>query len=229
MIAAVRTSGAKAFGEVKYHVAADGPEMRRVYALAAELDVPILIHFQDVEDKFSPAAIAAMPTPNFSIGVFNTGFKHFDRILKEFPKTRFVGHADTFWANVSANYAYKENYPSGPIVRGGITDHWLSDHPNLFGDLSARSGWNMLTRDPSFTRDFLKRHVDKLHFGSDCPCADGKGGAPPDGRRQSGLLAGKCIARETLTVLTQSTSPEAFRKLTWENGSRVYGLKKSSI
>ena len=41
-------SGAKGFGELKYPVAADGPEMRRVYDLAAELNVPVLIHFQEV-------------------------------------------------------------------------------------------------------------------------------------------------------------------------------------
>ena len=40
--------GALILGELKDHVAADGPEMRRMYDLAAELDVPVLIHFQDV-------------------------------------------------------------------------------------------------------------------------------------------------------------------------------------
>ena len=29
--------GAQGFGELKFHVAADGPELRRIYALAAEL------------------------------------------------------------------------------------------------------------------------------------------------------------------------------------------------
>ena len=219
-------AGAAAFGEIKYHVAADGPEMRRMYALAAELNVPILIHFQDVPDKLPPAIRATIPAwrASLSEGGFNTGFKRFDVILKGFPKTRFVGHANAFWANISADYANQENYPSGPIVRGGITDRWLSDYPNLFGDLSANSGNNALTRDPSFTGDFLKRHADKLIFGSDCACTDGRGGMPP-GQPQAGRLAGKCIARETLTVLKQSTTPDVFRKLTWENGHRVYGLK----
>ena len=42
-------SGAQGFGEMKFHVAADGPELRRMYALAADLHVPILIHFQEVD------------------------------------------------------------------------------------------------------------------------------------------------------------------------------------
>jgi len=41
--------GAQGFGEMKFHVAVDGPELRRIYALAADLCVPLLIHFQEVD------------------------------------------------------------------------------------------------------------------------------------------------------------------------------------
>ncbi|MBZ5618635.1 MAG: amidohydrolase family protein [Acidobacteriia bacterium] len=41
-------AGAIGLGELKSHVAAAGPELRRMYALAAELNVPILVHFQEV-------------------------------------------------------------------------------------------------------------------------------------------------------------------------------------
>src|ERR1017187_3406233 len=36
-------SGAVGLGELKFHVEAAGPELRRMYALAAELNIPILI------------------------------------------------------------------------------------------------------------------------------------------------------------------------------------------
>ena len=49
-------AGAKGFGELKFPVAADGPEMRRVYDLAAELGVPVLIHFQEIGQPAAPAA-----------------------------------------------------------------------------------------------------------------------------------------------------------------------------
>ena len=42
-------SGARGFGEMKLHLATDSPEFHRAYALAAELNVPILIHFQEVD------------------------------------------------------------------------------------------------------------------------------------------------------------------------------------
>jgi predicted TIM-barrel fold metal-dependent hydrolase len=195
---------------MKFHVAADGPELRRMYALAADLRVPILIHFQEV-DHF----------PNE--GTWSTGYaKTFESILKAHPRTTFIGHADAFWANVSADYQNQTAYPSGPIARGGVTDKWLADYPNLFGDLSANSGNNALSRDASFTADFLRRHQDKLFFGSDCSCADGHGaGVSQANNPAAARLAGKCVARETLTVLKRACSPEVFRKLTWENVNKL--------
>jgi predicted TIM-barrel fold metal-dependent hydrolase len=204
--------GAQGFGEMKFHVAADGPELRRAYALAADLRVPILVHFQEV-DHFAGE------------GTWSTGYaKTFESILKAYPKTTFIGHADAFWANVSADYHNEAAYPSGPIVRGGLTDKWLADYPNLFGDLSANSGNNALSRDPGFTTDFLKRHQDKLFFGSDCSCTDGHGGGVSQaGNPAASRLAGKCVARETLAVLKRSTSDQIFRKIAWDN---VHSLLK---
>ena len=202
--------GAQGFGEMKYHVAADGPEYKRIYALAAELHVPILIHFQEV-DHF----------PNE--GTWATGYaKTFASILKDNPKTTFIGHADAFWANVSADYKNESAYPTGPIARGGVTDKWLGDYPNLFADMSANSGNNAMSRDPGFTRDFLERHQDKLIFGSDCSCADGHGGGVSQNNNPAASrMAGKCVARETLTLLKKSTTPAVFQKIVWGNAHKL--------
>jgi uncharacterized protein len=198
--------GAGGLGEIKHHFAADSPEARRAYALAADLNVPILIHFQEV-DHFE------------NEGTWSTGLATtFESMLKAYPKTTFIGHTDAFWANVSADYRNQAAYPSGPIVRGGITDRLLSDYPNLFGDLSANSGNNMLSRDAAFTPDFLRRHQDKLMFGSDCSCSDGHGaGVSQANNPAAARLAGKCVARETLTVLRASTPTDVFRKIVWGN------------
>jgi uncharacterized protein len=123
-------NGAQGFGEMKFHVAADGPERRRMYALAADLRVPILIHFQEVDH-----------VPNE--GTWSTGFaRTFESVLKTHPRTTFIGHADAFWANVSADYHDDAVYPTGRVKRGGVTDRWLGDYGNLFGDMSAVSGNN---------------------------------------------------------------------------------------
>jgi predicted TIM-barrel fold metal-dependent hydrolase len=211
LTAAVK-DGAVAFGEMKVHNAADSPEFQRAYALAADLNVPILIHFQEVDH-----------TPGE--GKWAPGFKQFEVMLKKYPKTQFIGHADAFWANVDATYADQDAYPTGPITRGGITDRLLADYGNLHGDLSANSGNNALSRDPAFTVDFLRRHQDKLHFGSDCGCTDGNGGGVSQANNPgANRLAGKCVARETLGLLQRSTTPAIFRKLVWDNAHRLYRL-----
>src|SRR6187200_3050612 len=195
--------GAQGFGEMKFHVAADGPELRRMYALAADLRVPILIHFQEV-DHFA------------NEGTWSTGFATtFAAVLKAYPKTTFIGHADAFWANLSADYHNEAAYPAGPIKRGGVTDKLLGDYANLFGDLSANSGNNAMSRDAAFTADFLKRHQDKLLFGSDCSCSDGHGAGYDN--PAAPRMAGKCVARETLSVLKRSSSPAIFQKIVWGN------------
>jgi uncharacterized protein len=198
--------GAQGFGEMKFHVAADGPEFRRIYALAADLRVPILIHFQEV-DHFPGE------------GTWATGYaKTFESILKAYPKTTFIGHADAFWANVSADYHNEAAYPPGPIKRGGVTDKLLGDYPNLFGDLAANSGNNAMSRDAEFTADFLTRHQNKLFFGSDCSCSDGRGGGVSQSNNPAASrLAGKCVARETLALLKRSASADVFQKLVWGN------------
>jgi predicted TIM-barrel fold metal-dependent hydrolase len=197
--------GNKGFGEIKFHVPLDGPEMRRLYALAAELNVPVLIHFQETEH---------FPGE----GDFNTGFSRLPAILKEFPKTTFIGHADFFWANISADISPGVAYPTGKVKPGGLTDRMLSDYPNLYGDTSANSGRNAMTRDPEFTAGFLMRHKSKLMFGSDCSCRDGRGTGQ---RSTEPALKGKCVARETLTALKQSASSAVFRQITWENGLKL--------
>ena len=130
------------------------------------------------------------------------------------------------WSTEHRAGSLEAAYPTGRIKRGGVTDKLLGDYPNLYGDLSANSGNNALSRDAEFIPGFLERHQDKLIFGSDCSCGDGKGGGtsqsnnPPAAR-----MAGKCIARETLSLLKRTTAPAVFKKLTWANAHKTYGLK----
>ncbi len=201
-------TGSLGFGEMKSRVEVDSPQMRRVFALASELGVPVLIHFQEV-------------TQQTSVGTYNMGLTRLPALLKEYPKVTFVGHADFFWANTSADVPMDQAYPTGSIKRGGLTDRMLSDYENLWGDLAAYSGRNFLARDPEFSTDFLKRHQNKLMFGSDCFCTDGKGTGQTN---PFPLLAGKCVARETLTALKQLTDSNVFKKVTWDNAHRLLKL-----
>ena len=188
-------TGAIGIGEIKYAVQVDGPEMRPVYDLAAEFKVPVLLHFEE--------------------GNFNSGIRRLPALLKAFPKTTFIGHGQSWWAHVSSDPGDEKGYPAGAVKPIGLTDRLLADYANIHGDLSANSGRNGLERDPDFTAAFLVRHRGKLMFGSDCPCTDGHG---------AGTKSGKCIARETLSILKRSTTPQLFRQITWDNGVKLLRL-----
>jgi predicted TIM-barrel fold metal-dependent hydrolase len=202
--------GAVSIGEMKFHVALDSPEMRRVYDVAADMQVPVMMHIQ-----VFPHFEGELP--------YNTGYPQFDKVLRACPRTNFIGHGDLFWAHISADVPADRGYPAGPIKAGGLTDRWLSDFPNLYGDMSANSGNNALSRDTEFSRGFIARHKSKLIFGSDCSCTDGKGAGVSQGNNpEASRLAGKCVARETLGVLQRLASPEVFRQVTWENGVKLF-------
>jgi predicted TIM-barrel fold metal-dependent hydrolase len=208
--------GAVSIGELKHHLALDSPEMRRVYDIAAEMQVPVMMHIQNF-----PHFAGELP--------YNTGYPQFDKILRAYPKTNFIGHADLFWAHISADVPADRGYPVGPIKPGGLTDRWLSDFPNLYADMSANSGNNALSRDTDFSREFIIRHKGKLIFGSDCSCADGKGAGISQGNNpEASRLAGKCVAGATLGLLKQLTSPEIFRQVTWENGTQLFKIRFSN-
>jgi predicted TIM-barrel fold metal-dependent hydrolase len=205
--------GAVSIGEMKWHVALDGPEMNRVFDVAAELKVPVMMHIQNF-----PHFAGEMP--------YNTGYDHFDKVLKAHPKTTFIGHGDLFWANIAADVPADRGYPDGPIRAGGLTDKWLTQYPNLYADMSANSGNNALSRDPEFSKKFVVRHQDKLIFGSDCSCTDGHGaGVSQNNNPEAARLNGKCVARATLGVLQSTAEPKVFRKLVFENGSKLFKIK----
>jgi predicted TIM-barrel fold metal-dependent hydrolase len=204
--------GAVSIGELKFHLALDSPEMRRVYDIAADLQVPVMMHIQTF-----PHFEGELP--------YNTGYPQFDKMIRAYPHTNFIGHGDLFWAHISADVPADRGYPSGPIKPGGLTDRWLSEFPNLYADMSANSGNNALSRDTEFSRGFITRHKSKLIFGSDCSCTDGKGaGISQNNNPEANRLAGKCVARETLTVLQHLTSPDIFRRITWENGINLFKI-----
>src|SRR2546430_10039251 len=160
--------GALGIGELKFHVAVDSPEMHRVYKLAEELGVPVLIHFEHQ--------------------TYNTGFERFESILKAYPKVKFLGHAQTWWGNISADLDPRNLYPKGPVKRGGLTDRLLADYPNIYGDLSADSGLNALTRDAAFARRLVNRHSRKIVLGRRCRWRDGLGAGAQTGYCISGRL-----------------------------------------
>lgn len=144
-----RGRGAKGFGEHKCGLAMDDPRSMAFYRLCGELELPVLFHMDP--DLNSDEA----------------GLPRLKRALQECPETIFIAHGPAWWTAISADDPRDGGYPKGPIKPVGAADRLLSEHANLYADISAGSGHNALTRDPEFTEGFLTRHWRKLLFGTD--------------------------------------------------------------
>jgi predicted TIM-barrel fold metal-dependent hydrolase len=184
--------GALGIGEQKFHVDCDSSHMQLVAEIAREHRVPVLMHFQHE--------------------TYNLHIERFHTMLEKFPKVNFIGHAQTWWANIDRNCDQVTMYPKGKVTPGGITDRLLSDYPNMFGDLSAGSGLNSMLRDEDQAREFLKRHHEKLMFGSDCTDSLGEGD--------------KCLGAQILAAVRRlAPDPKIQRKIFHQNAMRIIKVK----
>jgi len=184
--------GAKVIGELKFGIECDSKPMQKIYKLAEAYSVPVLMHWQFKK--------------------YNYSFERFHKMLKKYPGVNFIGHAQTWWANVDKNHNDQRIlYPKTKVMQGGLTDRLLSDYPNMFGDLSAGSGLNFFLRDEEHTKEFLQRHQDKLIYGSDCSDKTGKGSA--------------CQGSQTIAAIRRLSPNKAIeRKLLFENAKRIFRL-----
>ena len=184
--------GALGIGEQKFHVDCDSPHIELVAKIAQEHRVPVLMHFQ--HDRY------------------NLHIERFHKMLSKFPKVNFIGHAQTWWANIDSHCDQVTMYPKGKVTAGGITDKLLSDYPNMYGDLSAGSGLNSMLRDEDHAREFLKRHQEKLMFGSDCTDTAGAGD--------------KCLGAQILAAVRRlAPEPNVQRKIFHQNAMRIIKVR----
>lgn len=192
VIVAGLKAGGHGIGEQKFMVDADSRAVQIVAEIAAEFGVAVLLHFQ--------------------FNRYNTSFERFHKIVEKYPTVPFIGHAQTWWANIDAKADQTVLYPKGPVTPGGITDKLLTDYPNVFADMSAGSGLNAMLRDEEHARGFFDRHQDKLLYGSDC--SDSVGEGP------------KCSGSQMIaTIRRLAPNKGVERKILFENAKRVLKLK----
>ena len=188
-----KRAGCKGYGEAMSGLAIDEDRLQRIYALCGELGLPIIFHMdaeRNVDEK---------------------GFPRLERMLRQFPETIFIGHAQHFWAEISGDVKEDQfgGYPRGPIAEGGAIVRLLDRYANLYADISAGSALNGLTRDVQFGWRFLERFQDKLLFATDL-C-----------RRVRDVPN---VAYFVSAGREGRISPAAYRKIARENAIRVFDL-----
>jgi predicted TIM-barrel fold metal-dependent hydrolase len=182
--------GAKGFGEHKAGLPIDHPKMMDLYAVCGELKLPVLFHMDQLRGTDVP------------------GLPGLEKVLRTFPDARFIGHGPGFWASISGGLGPDGLgiYPKGPVQPGGALDRLFDAYSNLWGDLSAGSGANALSRDLEFGKGFLERRADRLLFGTDY------------------LKAGQDVPQFDL-LANFRLAPEILAKIERDNAAKLLGLK----
>ena len=157
ILAEWKEAGVRGLGELTANLPFDDPLCQNLYRQCGEVGLPIIFHLA-VAVRYGLYGVAD-----------EMGMPRLERMLQEHPQTIFVGHAMAFWAEIAGNVSEETRggYPPGPVAGPGRTPELLARYPNLYGDLSAGSGFNAISRDPEFGYRFLEEHQDKLLFGTD--------------------------------------------------------------
>lgn len=140
------------------------------------------------------------------------GLPQLEECLRRFPRLTFLGHGPPFWAEIAGlrDPEDRAGYPDYPVDSEGAAPRLMREHPNLHGDLSAKSGYNALARDIENAVEFLSEFQGRLYFGTDI-CA-------PDTPTP---LASLLLQFRDEGVIDRA----AFAKIAQGNASRLLGLK----
>jgi len=192
-----KKAGFKGVGEYMANLPFDDPYNMNVFRQVGEIGLPLLFHIG--------------PSRGGCYGCYDDlGLPRLETVLKECPDLTLIGHSQPFWAEISSDVTEETRggYPEGPVTPGRVVE-LMREYPNLYGDLSAGSGHNAITRDPEFGYQFMDEFQDRLFFGTDI-CAVGQ----------------KLPIVETFRKLAEEEpiSKEALEKISWKNANRVLRL-----
>jgi predicted TIM-barrel fold metal-dependent hydrolase len=189
--------GCKGIGEVCAALRFDDPLMENLFQHAQACALSITFHV--APERYGYYGI-----------IDELGLPGLEGALRKFPELKFFAHSQPFWAEISGDLQGEERntYPKGEVVEGGAALRLLREHPNLYGDLSAGSGFNAISRDPEFGYAFLEELQDKLLFGTDIA----------DPRNETPIIDFLNDAVESGHI-----SREAYEKIGWKNAERLLG------
>ncbi len=150
-----KEKGAKGIGEVTENRPFDDPYMMNLMKHCEACEMPFLFHLGAKGNDY---------------GIIDPlGLPGLEMALKTFPKLKFIGHSQKFWAEMSGDVTQenRSGYPTGKVVEGGRVPELMRKYKNLYCDLSAGSGSNAIMRDAEFGYKFLEEFSDRIFFGTD--------------------------------------------------------------
>ena len=191
-------AGCKALGEITANLYWDDPMVWNLFRHCGDFGMPATFHIS--------------PALGYSYGLVDElGLPRLEKTLREFPDVTFVGHSQPFWSEVTSGLTdqTRGGYPKGKVLPGGRTVELFENCENLYGDLSAGSGHNAISRDPEFGFPFLEQFQDRLLWGTDI-CGPGQ-------ELPQVEFFHKALADGNISL-------QAYEKITWRNINRLLNL-----
>jgi len=151
-----RGRGCRGIGEVMPNLPFEDPRCQNLFKHAAAVDLPLVF---DISDRIGG-----------DYGFYDDpGLPQLEKTLKRFPGLKILGHGPAFWAEIGPleTPADRAGYPNYAFDEEGVVPKLFRRCPNLYGDLSANSGYNALGRHPDYAARFLTEFQDRLLFGTD--------------------------------------------------------------
>ncbi len=196
-----RDQGCPGIGEVCANLYFDDPLMQNLFGHAEKTGMLLTFH------------VATHQGGIYGI-VDDLHLPRFQKTVETFPELRFLCHSQAFWSEISGDVTdeTRGGYPKGPVTEGGKVPELLR-YPNVYGDLSAGSGYNSVSRDPEFGYAFLTEFQDKLCFGTDVCAPSNRDNVLINLKNfmEAGLAEGKI-------------SQEVFDKVSHQNAERLLQL-----
>ncbi len=195
-----KEQGCKGCGEVTANLPFLHPMAQNLFRACETVGLPVTFH------------VAAQIGDIYGL-YDDPGLPQLERCLQRFPKLTFLAHSQSFWAETAPlqTVADRYGYPTYPVDEEGAVPTLFRRYPNLWGDLSAGSGANALSRDPDYAAKFLEEFQDRMCFGTDI-CA-------PD--TPTPLVDFLIQMRDSGRI-----SETVFNKVARENAIRLLGLEK---
>jgi len=201
LLAEYRERGCRGMGEVIANMYFDDPMVVNLLRQCGDAGLPVVFH------------VASRIGGTYGL-VDDAGLPRMEKALRELPDTIFCAHGPSWWSEMSADVTEETRggYPRGAIAGPGAVWRLMATYPNLYGELSAGSGFNAITRDEKYGLEFLDRFQDKLLFGTDTL------------RWDMDLDRVKIVPFMKRILEEGKITPEAHRKITRENAVRLLKL-----
>ena len=156
-----RDRGCKGIGEVMPNLPFEDPRCQNLFKHVENVGFPLIF---DITDRIGGA-----------YGFYDDpGLPQLEKTLKNYPGLRILGHGPAFWSEIGTlkESENRAGYPDSQFKQEGKVPQLFRQYPNMYGDLSAHSGFNALARNSEYAVKFLDEFQDRLLFGTDICSAD---------------------------------------------------------